>query len=111
MLHLMSIIAENRLSLSPSPSLGQLICAGRHLVQGTTVHGFARHLELLPTGGDLPGAEGPDPQLRKGYRGLGEEVTLTYTVPMPSDGAVSESAPVLDFVQSGPPLHGEETVV
>ena len=98
MLHLMSIIAENRLSLSPSPSLGQLICAGRHLVQGTTGHGFARHLELLPTGGDLPGAEGPDPQLRKGYRGLGEEVTLTYTVPMPSDGAVSEPAPVLDFV-------------
>ena len=54
------------------------------------------------SGGDLPGAEGPDPQLRAGHRGLGEEVTLTYTVPMPSDGAVSESAPVLDFVQSGP---------
>ena len=31
------------------------------------------------------------------------EATLTYTIPMPSDGVTSESAPVLDFVQSGPP--------
>ena len=28
---------------------------------------------------------------------------LTYTIPMPSDGVTSESASVLDFVQSGPP--------
>ena len=33
----------------------------------------------------------------------GDEATLTYTVPMPSDGAMSESASVLDFVKSGPP--------
>ena len=39
----------------------------------------------------------------KGIEVWGREVTQTYTVPMPSDGAVSESAPVLDFVQSGPP--------
>ena len=32
----------------------------------------------------------------------GVEATLTYTVPMPSDGAMSESASVLDFVKSGP---------
>ena len=33
----------------------------------------------------------------------GDEATLTYTVPMPSDGATSASASVLDFVKSGPP--------
>ncbi len=33
----------------------------------------------------------------------GDEAVLTYTVPMPSDGATSESASVLDFVQSSPP--------
>ena len=33
----------------------------------------------------------------------GDEATLTYTVPMPSDGVMSESASVLDFVKSGPP--------
>ena len=32
-----------------------------------------------------------------------DEAVLTYTIPMPSDGVTSESASVLDFVQSGPP--------
>ena len=40
----------------------------------------------------------------KGIEITGDEVTLTYTIPMPSDGATRESASVLDFVQSGPPL-------
>ncbi len=31
------------------------------------------------------------------------EAVLTYTIPMPQDGVTSESASVLDFVQSGPP--------
>ncbi len=34
----------------------------------------------------------------------GDEATLTYTIPMPSDGVTTESASVLDFVQSGPPF-------
>ena len=34
---------------------------------------------------------------------VGDEATLTYTVPMPKDGVKRESASVLDFVQSGPP--------
>ena len=32
-----------------------------------------------------------------------DEAVLMYTIPMPSDGVTSESASVLDFVQSGPP--------
>ena len=32
-----------------------------------------------------------------------DQAELTYTIPMPQDGVTSESAPVLDFVQSGPP--------
>ncbi len=32
-----------------------------------------------------------------------DEAVLTYTIPMPSDRVTSESASVLDFVQSGPP--------
>ena len=31
-----------------------------------------------------------------------DEAVLTYTIPMPQDGVTSESASVLDFVQSGP---------
>ena len=32
-----------------------------------------------------------------------DEAVLTYTIPMPSDEVTTESASVLDFVQSGPP--------
>ena len=34
---------------------------------------------------------------------VGDDATLTYTIPMPSDGVTKERTPVLDFVQSGPP--------
>ena len=39
----------------------------------------------------------------EGIEVVGDEATLTYTVPMPSDGVMSESASVLDFVKSGGP--------
>ena len=39
----------------------------------------------------------------EGIEVAGDEATLTYTIPMPNDGVTSESASVLDFVQSGPP--------
>ena len=38
----------------------------------------------------------------EGIEVVGDEATLTYTVPMPKDGVTRESASVLDFVQSGP---------
>ena len=41
----------------------------------------------------------------EGIEVVGDEATLTYTVPMPSDGVTSESASVLDFVKSGPPTY------
>ena len=40
----------------------------------------------------------------EGIKVVGDEATLEYTVPMPSDGARSESDSVLDFVKPGPPL-------
>ena len=39
----------------------------------------------------------------EGIEVVGDEATLTYTIPMPNDGVTSESASVLDFVQPGPP--------
>ena len=41
----------------------------------------------------------------EGIEITGDEAMLTYTIPMPSDGVTSESASVLDFVQSGPPVN------
>ena len=39
----------------------------------------------------------------EGIEVVGDEATLTYTIPMPSNGVTSEAASVLDFVQSSPP--------
>ena len=36
-----------------------------------------------------------------------DEVSIRYTIPMPSDGATQDRESVLDFVQSGPPSHSE----
>ena len=47
----------------------------------------------------------------EGIEVMGDEATLTYTVPMPSDGAMSESASVLDFVKSSPPAETRTTRV
>ena len=38
----------------------------------------------------------------EGIKVVGDEATLTYTVPMPNDGVTSESASVLDFVKPSP---------
>ena len=40
-----------------------------------------------------------------------DEAVLTYTIPMPSDGVTSESASVLDFVQSDPPPCTVDTTI
>ena len=47
----------------------------------------------------------------EGIEVVGDEAVLTYTIPMPNDGVTSESASVLDFVQSGPPTHTVDTTV
>ena len=47
----------------------------------------------------------------EGIEVVGDEATLTYTVPMPSDGVTSESASVLDFVKSSPPPLTVDTTI
>ena len=47
----------------------------------------------------------------EGIEVVGDEATLTYTVPMPSDGVTSESASVLDFVKSSPPTYTVDRTV
>ena len=47
----------------------------------------------------------------EGIEVTGDEAVLTYTIPMPNDGVTSESASVLDFVQSGPPTHTVDTTI
>ena len=53
--------------------------------------------------GTIPERKALIPNFVEGIEVVGDEATLTYTVPMPSDGVTSESASVLDFVKSSPP--------
>ena len=39
----------------------------------------------------------------KGIKVSGDEVSIRYTIPMPSDRATEDRKSVLDFVQSSPP--------
>ena len=47
----------------------------------------------------------------EGIEVTGDDAVLTYTIPMPNDGVTTESASVLDFVQSGPPTHTVDTTI
>ena len=58
--------------------------------------------EFLPEG-TIPERKALIRNFVEGIEVVGDEATLTYTVPMPNDGVTSESASVLDFVKSGPP--------
>ncbi len=53
--------------------------------------------------GTIPVRKALIPNFVEGIEVVGDEATLTYMIPMPSDGATSESASVLDFVKSSPP--------
>ena len=62
--------------------------------------------------------EGPFPQRKALIRNFVKRIEivdgqadLTYTIPMPSDGVTSESASVLDFIQSGLPCWTRTHVV
>lgn len=52
--------------------------------------------------GTIPEPKALMPNFVTGIEAVGDEATLTYTGPMPSDGVTSEAASVLDFVKSSP---------
>ena len=64
---------------------------------------IARHVADFLKDGTIPERMALIRNFVEGIEVEGDEATLTYTVPMPSDGAMSESASVLDIVKSGPP--------
>ena len=64
---------------------------------------YAAEFRAFLKDGTIPGKKVLIRNFVEGIEVVGDEATLTYTVPMPSDGVTRESASVLDFVQSSPP--------
>ena len=67
------------------------------------IRGYVSDFRELLQEGTFPERKSLIRNFIKGIEVAGCEATLTYTIPMPNDGATRESASVLDFVKSGPP--------
>ena len=67
------------------------------------IKGYVADFREFLQEGTLPERKALVRNFVEGIEVVGDEATLTYTVPMPSDGAMSESASVLDFVKPSPP--------
>ncbi len=66
------------------------------------IKGYVAEFREFLKDGTIPERKALIRNFVEGIEVVGDEATLTYTVPMPSDGVTSESASVLDFVKSGP---------
>ena len=75
------------------------------------IRGYVASFRGLLQGGTFPEREALIRNFVEGIKVDGDEATLTYTIPMPNDGVTSESASVLDFVQSGPPTLKVDTAI
>ena len=67
------------------------------------IKGYVANFRSLLEQGTFPERKALIRNFVQGIEVAGDEATLTYTIPMPSDGVTREDASVLDFVQSGPP--------
>ena len=67
------------------------------------IKGYVADFRALFQEGTFPERRALIRNFVRGIEVVDDEAVLTYTIPMPQDGVTSESAPVLDFVQSGPP--------
>ena len=67
------------------------------------IKGYVADFRSLFQDGTFPERKALIRNFVQGIEIVEDEAVLTYTIPMPQDGVTSESASVLDFVQSGPP--------
>ncbi len=67
------------------------------------IKGYVADFRALFQDGTFPERKALIRNFVQGIEIVEDEAVLTYTIPMPQDGVTSESASVLDFVQSGPP--------
>ncbi len=67
------------------------------------IKGYVEDFRALFQEGTFPERKALIRNFVQGIEIVEDEAVLTYTIPMPQDGVTSESASVLDFVQSGPP--------
>ena len=94
---------EEQLTAAREDASAQLEQRRVDLPNTEEIRGYVADFRGLLQEGTFPERKALIRNFVEGIEVDGDEATLTYTIPMPNDGVTSESAPVLDFVQSGPP--------
>ena len=95
---------EEQLEAAREDAAGQLEQRRVELPTTEGIKGYVADFREFLKDGTFPERKALIRNFVEGIEITGDEATLTYTIPMPSDGVTTESASVLDFVQSGPPL-------
>ena len=95
---------EDQLAAAREEAAGQLAHRRVELPTSEEIKEYVADFRSFLAEGTIPEQKALIRNFVQGVEVKGEEATLTYTIPMPSDGVRREETPVLDFVQSGPPL-------
>ena len=94
---------QDQLTAAREEAEGQLEQRRAELPTSKEIKGYVADFRALFQDGTFPERKALIRNFVQGIEIVEDEAVLTYTIPMPQDGVTSESAPVLDFVQSGPP--------
>ena len=94
---------QDQLTAAREEAEGQLEQRRAELPTSKEIKGYVADFRELFNEGTFPERKALIRNFVQGIEIVEDEAVLTYTIPMPQDGVTSESASVLDFVQSGPP--------
>ena len=94
---------EEQLEAAREDAAGQLEQRRVELPTTEEIKGYVADFREFLQEGTFPERKALIRNFVEGIEVTGDEAVLTYTIPMPNDGVTSESASVLDFVQSSPP--------
>ena len=94
---------QDQLTAAKEEAEDQLERRRAELPTSKEIKGYVADFRTLFQDGTFPERKALIRNFVQGIEIVEDEAVLTYTIPMPQDGVTSESASVLDFVQSGPP--------
>ena len=94
---------QDQLTAAREEAESQLEQRRAELPTSREIKGYVADFRELFREGTFPERKALIRNFVQGIEIVEDEAVLTYTIPMPQDGVTSESASVLDFVQSGPP--------
>ncbi len=94
---------EDQLAAARDDALRQLEQRRADLPSTPEIKRYVAEFREFLQAGTIPERKALIRNFVKGIKVVGDEVSIRYTIPMPSDGATQDQESVLDFAQSGPP--------